>query len=67
MKILLLLLAFALPVSAQVFVQGSKSAAWVPVSLFEYNGDGKPFHDRQYDAVPNASWYYQVDSVHHTF
>lgn len=49
------------PVSAQVSIEGSRSAAWVPAGQYEYNNDRKPYHDIQYDAVPNRSIYYQVD------
>lgn len=59
----LLFAALTLPttINAQVTVQGAKSAQWVPAGLFDYNGDGKPYTDLQYDGVPNHSWYYQVD------
>lgn len=49
------------PVFAQVDIQGSKSADWIAAGQFEYTNDKKPFHDIQYDAVPNHSIYYQVD------
>lgn len=58
----LLGLSLSASASADAQVQGSRSAEWINASNFEYDNNKKPYHDIQYDAVPNHAIYYQVDT-----